>query len=399
MTDRVKISQMNEIINATDNDVIPITQDGQTHKIKVSNLLKDVESTPPDLSGLVPYTGATTKVDLGSHQLTVGKDATVYTIGNVSSVSAPDFDYNGRSDYWNDGYGYGISVYAYKNTPAGKVFSTTPAESSGNDNGNSDSSYTIIWTWTAVVGADGYRILPYNDYNGFSTGDVYIDIPDLFWEDDSQQGYYSPAVVTPTSITNISAEFKGKVKVDDTLLVDGTINASNFSGTSRGTNTGDQNLSDLVNNYRQVNGHRLNTDVIVTKADVGLGSVDNTSDSYKNQATYTLTNKRILPRIYLNSTVTSLTPSLASYDIYELVSQSTAISINMSVTGHYDGEIIEIRIRDNGSSRAITWTGNVAAKAGIPLPTATSSGKVMTMILELFAAYGTWNLMALGKES
>jgi hypothetical protein len=63
-----------------------------------------------------------------------------------------------------------------------------------------------------------------------------------------------------------------------------------ISNTS-GSNTGDQDLSGLVPKTTTVNGHALSTNVTVTKGDVSLGNVDNTSDATKNSAVTTLTNK------------------------------------------------------------------------------------------------------------
>lgn len=52
-----------------------------------------------------------------------------------------------------------------------------------------------------------------------------------------------------------------------------------------------QDLSGYVQNTRTVNGHALSSDVTVTKSDIGLGSVDNTSDAAKNSAVAVITNK------------------------------------------------------------------------------------------------------------
>lgn len=52
-----------------------------------------------------------------------------------------------------------------------------------------------------------------------------------------------------------------------------------------GTNTGDQDLSGLVPKTTTVNGHALSANVTVTKSDVNLGNVDNTSDVNKPVST------------------------------------------------------------------------------------------------------------------
>ena len=46
-----------------------------------------------------------------------------------------------------------------------------------------------------------------------------------------------------------------------------------------------ENLDDAVPDSRKVNGHALTGDVTVTAGDVGLGNVDNTSDTNKPVST------------------------------------------------------------------------------------------------------------------
>jgi len=53
------------------------------------------------------------------------------------------------------------------------------------------------------------------------------------------------------------------------------VGAPSGSGTSSGTNTGDQDLTGLVTKTTTVNGHALSANVTVTASDVGLGSVTN----------------------------------------------------------------------------------------------------------------------------
>ena len=65
----------------------------------------------------------------------------------------------------------------------------------------------------------------------------------------------------------------------------GAISATNLSG----TNTGDQDLSGLVPKSTTVNGHALSANVTVTKSDVGLSNVDNTSDVNKPVSSATAT--------------------------------------------------------------------------------------------------------------
>jgi hypothetical protein len=103
----------------------------------------------------------------------------------------------------------------------------------------------------------------------------------------------SGGVVGPGSSTNNDlaawSGTGGALLKDSGVATDGAgnISAANLSG----TNTGDQDLSGLVTKTTTVNGHALSANVTVTKSDVSLGNVDNTSDATKNAATVALTNK------------------------------------------------------------------------------------------------------------
>lgn len=79
-------------------------------------------------------------------------------------------------------------------------------------------------------------------------------------------------------------------------------------------------LAGKVDTSRQVNGHALTADVIVTKSDVGLDQVDNTSDATKNAATATLTNKTITsPQL----TGTTAVPTGSNLYLYNSADQTT----------------------------------------------------------------------------
>src|ERR1035437_5076290 len=87
-------------------------------------------------------------------------------------------------------------------------------------------------------------------------------------------------------------------------------------------NAGKAESSAVVPNTRQVAGHALSADVTVSKSDVGLGNVDNTSDATKNSANVALTNKTISGA---NNTLTVREVDLSIAD------NTTA---NVSITAH-----------------------------------------------------------------
>lgn len=97
--------------------------------------------------------------------------------------------------------------------------------------------------------------------------------------------------------TNLVASVNGQqgaVVLDTDDVAEGTnkyVTAAEKTKLSNlsGTNTGDQDLSGLVPNTRTVNGYALSSNVSLTKSDVGLSNVDNTSDASKPISTATQT--------------------------------------------------------------------------------------------------------------
>ncbi len=113
----------------------------------------------------------------------------------------------------------------------------------------------------------------------------------------------------------------------------------------------------------------INTPTGIVKGDVGLGNVDNTSDSTKNSATATLTNKRVTKRY--GTTTSSATPTINTdnVDVYELTAQAadiTSFTTNLSgtPTSH---QLLLISITGTGS-HTIAWGASFEAST-VALPT------------------------------
>lgn len=125
---------------------------------------------------------------------------------------------------------------------------------------------------------------------------------------------------------------------------------------------------------RTVNGHALSSNVTVTATDLSLGNVDNTSDATKNAATATLTNKRITKRVGTTTTSSSITIDADSYDLYTITALAEGTTINAPTGTHTNGQPLLIRIKDNGTGRAISWN-SVFRVVGVTLPTTTVTSK------------------------
>ena len=109
--------------------------------------------------------------------------------------------------------------------------------------------------------------------------------------------------------------------------------------------------------------------------------------------TATLTNKRITRRVV---TVTqSATPSINTdiTDVASITGLAQAIT-SVSVSGTpVDGDLLMIRITDNGSARAISWGGSFEAST-VALPTTTVASTMLVVGFMWNTATSKWRCIA-----
>lgn len=139
----------------------------------------------------------------------------------------------------------------------------------------------------------------------------------------------------------------------------------------------------------------------ITKAMVGLTNVDDTSDATKNSATTTLTNKRINPRLvtaasYTTDTGTSL--SVATCDQFEVTAQAGALKLNNPGGTPTGGQKLIVRIKDDGTARALTYDTYFRAM-GVALPSTTVLSKTLYMGFIFNATDTKWDLVAAAQEA
>lgn len=114
----------------------------------------------------------------------------------------------------------------------------------------------------------------------------------------------------------------------------------------------------------------------------------------------TLTNKRITPRV---TTITShATPTINTdnCDAVTITAQAEAIT---SMTTNLSGtptnfQKLMVRIKDNGTARAITWGASFEAK-GVALPTTTVISKVLTVGFIYDSVTSKWGCVASAQEA
>jgi len=96
------------------------------------------------------------------------------------------------------------------------------------------------------------------------------------------------------------------------------------------------------------------------------------------------------PRVNSQTSATSITPNIASFDAYDLSALATGLAVNNPTGTPYDFQRLTIRIADNGVSRAITWGSIYRRAADARLPASTTSGKILSIQFVYHGALSVW---------
>ncbi|MDD4111362.1 MAG: hypothetical protein PHS54_07505 [Clostridia bacterium] len=121
----------------------------------------------------------------------------------------------------------------------------------------------------------------------------------------------------------------------------------------------------------------------------------------KRDETATLTNKRITPRVisaasYTTDTGTSL--DVSTCDQFEITAQAGALLFNAPGGTPLGGQKLIIRIKDNGTARALTYNAIFRAM-GNELPSTTVVSKILYMGFIYNATDTKWDLVAVANEA
>ena len=143
----------------------------------------------------------------------------------------------------------------------------------------------------------------------------------------------------------------------------------------------------------------LTTNAAVTIAQGGTGSTTLAGASIATYTgTETLTNKRIDPRVTSAASASSLTPSIATADIYAYTALAAGLTINAPTGTPVDGDKLIFRLLDNGTARSLTWDATYTV-IGVTLPTTTTASKT-TYVGCIYNANNTrWDVIAVGTQA
>jgi hypothetical protein len=114
--------------------------------------------------------------------------------------------------------------------------------------------------------------------------------------------------------------------------------------------------------------------------------------------TETFTNKRVDPRVTSAASASTLTPSIATADVYAYTALAAGLTINAPTGTPVDGDKLIFRILDNGTARALTWNATYTV-IGVTLPTTTTISKT-TYVGCIYNANNTrWDVIAVATQA
>jgi len=110
--------------------------------------------------------------------------------------------------------------------------------------------------------------------------------------------------------------------------------------------------------------------------------------------TQTLTNKRINPRTTAITSSSTPTPDVSTTDEYIITALAEAATFGAPTGTPVQGQKLIIRIKDNGTARALSWNAIYRASSDLALPTTTTAGKTMYLGFIYNSTDSKWDFVA-----
>ena len=107
----------------------------------------------------------------------------------------------------------------------------------------------------------------------------------------------------------------------------------------------------------------------------------------------TLTNKRVTPRVGTVASGATITPTADLSDVYTVTALAAAATIAAPSGTPTNGQRLLLRIKDNGTARALTWNATYRV-IGVTLPTTTVANKTIYVGCIYNSADSVWDVVA-----
>lgn len=99
------------------------------------------------------------------------------------------------------------------------------------------------------------------------------------------------------------------------------------------------------------------------------------------------------PRVTATASTATLTPNADNTDVAAVNAQAAGLTIAAPTGSPVDGQRLTIRIRDNGTTRALTWNAAYVEFATGQLPTTTTINKTHYFVFMYNSATSVWELV------
>lgn len=158
-------------------------------------------------------------------------------------------------------------------------------------------------------------------------------------------------------------------------------------------------LTATTDNFMQAKaGAWASRTIAQVKTDLAINNVDNTSNATERAATATLSGKRITPRVDTVASASTVTPTGDASDLYTVTALAAAATIAAPSGTPVNGQKLLLRIKDNGTARALTWNA-IYRIVGVVLPTTTVISKTTYVGCIYNSADTKWDVIAVATEA
>lgn len=113
--------------------------------------------------------------------------------------------------------------------------------------------------------------------------------------------------------------------------------------------------------------------------------------------TQTLANKRVTPRVQSITSSATVTPNADSDDLIKVTAQAAGLTLANPSGTPTDGQALIVRVKDNGTSRTLTF-GSQYRFVGVEQPAATTISKILYLGMVWNADESKWDVIGLSLE-
>ena len=147
----------------------------------------------------------------------------------------------------------------------------------------------------------------------------------------------------------------------------------------------------FLNQHDQQGAHTAVTaSTVVTTSNVTVGGNLNVTGGFNYSGTI-----RPNPRTTTVTTTATLTPNPDTYSIYDVTAQNGALTIANPGGTPKNGDVLIIRLKDDGTTRAISYGANYVNISGLANLTATTAGKWHVLGIMYNSTTTNWQIVSI----